>query len=133
MKAYELMIIIDNDTEEAGIDQVVDKVSSFVVELGGRIANEDRWGRRRFAYKIDHKSEGIYTVLEFITPSGSLSPLERTLRLADEVVRYKLIRLPEKEAVRRGLFDEPKPAMEDSEQNGKEELEPEPESGSSDA
>jgi len=116
MRAYELMIIIDNDTEESGVDQVVDRVASFVAGLGGRIANEDRWGRRRFAYEINHKSEGIYTVLEFVAPGGDFAPLERTLRLADEVVRHKLIRLPEKEAARRELFGEPKPATEETEQ-----------------
>jgi len=100
------MIIVDSDTEDSGVDQVTDRVSSYVAGLGGRVANEDRWGRRRFAYEINHKSEGIYTVLEFVTPGGDLAPLERTLRLADEVVRHKLIRLPEKEAIRRELFGE---------------------------
>lgn len=114
MRAYELMIIVDVDAEEKGVDQATDRVASFVTGLGGRIANEDRWGRRRFAYEINHKLEGIYTVLEFVTPGGDFAPLERTLRLADEVVRHKLIRLPEKEAARRGLFGEPTSATEES-------------------
>lgn len=114
MRAYELMIIVDVDAEEKGVDQATDRVASFVAGLGGRIANEDRWGRRRFAYEINHKLEGIYTVLEFVTPGGDFAPLERTLRLADEVVRHKLIRLPEKEAARRGLFGEPTSATEES-------------------
>lgn len=114
MRAYELMIIVDVDAEEKGVDQATDRVASFVAGLGGRIANEDRWGRRRFAYEINHKLEGIYTVLEFVAPGGDFAPLERTLRLADEVVRHKLIRLPEKEAARRGLFGEPTSAAEES-------------------
>ena len=114
MRAYELMIIIDNETDDRGIDQVVGQVADYVSSLGGQVAKEDRWGMRRFAYEINHKSEGFYTVLEFVTPGGELAPLERNLRLTDEVVRHKLIRLPEKEAARRGLFGEPHPATEDS-------------------
>lgn len=125
MRAYELMIIVDSDTEDSGVDQVADRVSSFVAGLGGRIANEDRWGRRRFAYEINHKSEGIYTVLEFVTPGGDLAPLERTLRLADEVVRHKLIRLPEKEAIRRELFDESTSSTGESEEQQPETEQPE--------
>ena len=114
MRAYELMIILDNETDDRVADQVVGQVADYVSSLGGQLAKEDRWGMRRFAYEINHKSEGFYTVLEFVTPGGELAPLERNLRLADEVVRHKLIRLPEKEAARRGLFGEPQPAAEDS-------------------
>ena len=106
MRAYELMIIIDVDTDEAGVDEIVGQVASHMTGLGGRVDNENRWGRRRFAYEINHKNEGIYTVLELVTPGGDMAPLERTLRLADGVVRHKLIRLPEKEAARRGLLSE---------------------------
>ena len=107
MRAYELMIIIDVDTDEAGVDGIVGQVASYATGLGGQVADENRWGRRRFAYEINHKSEGVYTVLELVTPGGDMAPLERTLRLADEVVRHKLIRLPDKEAARRGLLGEP--------------------------
>lgn len=107
MRAYELMIIIDVDTDEVGVDEIVGQVASHMTGLGGRVDNENRWGRRRFAYEINHKNEGIYTVLELVTPGGDMAPLERTLLLADGVVRHKLIRLPEKEAARRGLLGEP--------------------------
>lgn len=107
MRVYELMIIMDVDTNEAGVDKVVETVASYVAGLEGRLVNEDRWGKRRFAYKINHKSEGIYTVLEFTIPGGDLDPMERTLRLSDDVVRHKLLRLPRGEALRRGLLGEP--------------------------
>ena len=106
MRAYELMIIINVDTDEVGVDEIVGQVAGHMAGLGGRVDSENRWGRRRFAYEINHKNEGIYTVLELVTPGGDMSPLERTLRLADVVVRHKLIRLPEKEAARRGLLSE---------------------------
>jgi small subunit ribosomal protein S6 len=74
------------------------------------VASVDRWGRRRFAYQINHKWEGIYVVLEIVTEATNLDELERSLRLADQVVRHKLIRLPDAEAERRGLLGEATPA-----------------------
>ena len=61
-------------------------------------------GRRRFAYEIDHKTEGYYVVWELTSEGADLEALERSLRLADEVVRHKLVRLPDHEAARRGLL-----------------------------
>ena len=61
------------------------------------------WGKRQFAYPINKKPSGYYMVAEIVAPAGSLDELERTLRLADDVVRHKLIRLPEAEAERRGM------------------------------
>ena len=106
MRAYELMIIFDRDLEEAAIQPQLDRVGKQVKESGGSVSTTDVWGKRRFAYEIDHKDEGYYVVLELVTEGGDLSGLERQLRLADEVVRHKLIRLPDAEAARRGLLAE---------------------------
>ena len=76
---------------------------------GGEIATTDRWGKRRFAYEINHKTEGFYVVFEIVAEPGALDDLERSLRLADDVVRHKLIRLPDREAARRGLLGEAAP------------------------
>jgi small subunit ribosomal protein S6 len=105
VRAYELMIIFDGDVEEAAVNASLDRVGQQVEASGGRVATTDRWGRRRFAYEINHKFEGIYVVLELVTEAPNLDDVERALRLADEVVRHKLIRLPDGEATRRGLFE----------------------------
>ena len=101
MRAYELMIIIDAELDDDVIDAQVKRVAELVTQRGGEIKNEDRWGRRRFAYEINHKTEGYYVVYEFVGGS-ELAQLERALRLADEIVRHKLFRLPDREAARRG-------------------------------
>ncbi len=104
-RAYEMMIIVDGDEEDAVVDEVVSRVDAWLTEGGSRLANTDKWGKRRFAYEINHKTEGHYVVLEIVTEPRDMAPLERTLRLADEVVRHKLIRLPDHEAARRGLLE----------------------------
>ena len=106
MRAYELMIIFDRDLEEAAIQPQIDRVGALVKETGGSVSTTDVWGKRRLAYEIDHKDEGYYVVFEFVTEGRDMTALERHLRLADEVVRHKLIRLPDEEAARRGLLAE---------------------------
>ena len=109
MRAYELMIIYVGDTEDADVEKALTTVGAAVEAGNGRVVKIDRWGRRRFAYEIAHRSEGIYVVLEIVTESRDLHDLERSLRLADEVVRHKVIRLPDHEAARRGLLGEATP------------------------
>jgi len=108
-RVYELMIIIDRDVADADIDEVIARTEGLVTEEGGTIASTENWGRRRFAYEINHKFEGTYVVWEIVTETAGLPTAERQLRLADDIVRHKLFRLPEKEATRRGLLGEATP------------------------
>ena len=71
----------------------------------GEVASFDFWGLRDFAYEINHKTRGYYSVIELRAEPGAMDPVERYLRIADGVVRHKLIRLPDDEAQRRGLLD----------------------------
>ena len=83
----------------------VDRYSGFIRDRGGNPGRVDRWGRRRFAYELKHRWEGYYVVFEFVGGSD-LDTLERALRLADETVRHKVVRLPDREAARRGLLEQ---------------------------
>ena len=111
MRVYELMIIFDGDVEDNAVNEHLANVGRLVEAGGGKIAKTDRWGRRRFAYEINHKWEGIYVVLEISTEGRDLHEVERVLHIADEVVRHKVMRLPEKEAARRGLMGDATPAI----------------------
>jgi small subunit ribosomal protein S6 len=104
MRAYELMVIVDGTLEDSVVDQVLTLVRDQATTAGATVVKVDRWGKRRFAYEIDHKSEGHYFVAELTIDGGSLDAMERSLRLSDDVVRHKLIRLPDREATRRGLL-----------------------------
>jgi small subunit ribosomal protein S6 len=104
MRAYELMVIIDAELDDEVIDATVTRIAGLLDQRGATVKSEDRWGRRRFAYEINHKHEGYYVVWEFVGGSD-LDQLERALRLADETVRHKVVRLPDNEAARRGLVE----------------------------
>ena len=103
MRAYELMVIFESGLDAQAIAAQVKSVAAQIATRGGTGASTDRWGRRRFAYEIDHKQEGYYVVWELTSDGGDLEALERSLRLADEVVRHKLVRLPDREALARYL------------------------------
>jgi small subunit ribosomal protein S6 len=103
-RVYELMIIIDQDVDDVVGKGIINKAKEMIEAEGGTVPTVDHWGRRRFAYQINHKSEGVYSVLEIVTQAPNLDEVDRFLRLADEVVRHKLFRLPDSEATKRGLL-----------------------------
>ena len=104
-RAYEIMIIVDGDEEDAKVDEIIQSVETWIQGQKGQVASTNKWGKRKFAYEINHKTEGHYVVLEMTTGQIDMEPLERQLRFVDEVVRHKLIRLPDHEAIRRGLLE----------------------------
>ena len=106
MRAYELMVIFDGDLDEPAAQAWIKTVTDQIAARGGKVHGKaDWWGKRRFAYLIDHKSEGYYAVFNLVAEPGALDDFERSLRLADDVVRHKLMHLPKAEAARRGLVE----------------------------
>jgi small subunit ribosomal protein S6 len=115
MQVYELMIIFGGELEEDAVAASLSKVTTNIESEGGRVVtvrDSEPWGRRRFAYRINLKWEGVYVVLEVVTDAGNLDTTDRILRLADrsEVVRHKIMRLPDAEVAKRGLLGEVAPA-----------------------
>ena len=86
MRAYELMIIVDSDVDDAGQKAVYARTGELIEGDGGTVASTDIWGKRRYAYPINKKLEGYYSVFEISTPASNLDELDRYLRLADDVV-----------------------------------------------
>ncbi len=115
MQVYELMIIFGGELEEDAVAASLSKVTTNIESEGGRVVtvrDSAPWGRRRFAYRINLKWEGVYVVLEVVTDAGNLDTTDRILRLADrsDVVRHKIMRLPDAEVAKRGLLGEVAPA-----------------------
>lgn len=93
------MLILPADADEALVSTAVDRIAKAIEPAGGSVTDIDRWGRRRFAYEIDHQHEGYYVVLRF-TGDPSIQPeLDRVLNIADEVIRHKVLVAPPKREV----------------------------------
>ena len=100
MRPYETMIIFDPAVEEPAIQEALDRALEVVRANGGTTGAVDRWGRRTLAYEMNKKREGYYVVAEFTAEPKASAELDRFLVLADEVMRHKIIRVPEKVAGR---------------------------------
>jgi small subunit ribosomal protein S6 len=95
MRPYEVMAIFEATTEPTVIQGVLDQALEVIRSTGGTPGTIDRWGKRTFAYEVNHKREGYYVVVEFTAEPATVAALDRMLGLADEVVRHKVVRLPE--------------------------------------
>jgi len=92
MRRYEMMIILDPGLEENTIQPSLDQFLTVVKDGGGTVDKVDVWGRRRLAYDIDKKSEGIYAVIDMIAEPDTVRELDRQLSLNEAVLRTKVLR-----------------------------------------
>ena len=92
MRAYELMVILDPELEERTVAPSLDKFLDVVRKDGGTVDKVDVWGKRRLAYDIAKKSEGIYAVIDMQAEPATAKELDRQLNLNESVLRTKLIR-----------------------------------------
>ena len=92
---YELMVILDPELDERTVAPSLDKFLKVITNDGGSIDNVDIWGRRRLAYEIQKKNEGIYAVINFTATSAATQELDRQLKLSEAVMRTKVLRAEE--------------------------------------
>jgi small subunit ribosomal protein S6 len=92
MRRYELMVILDPDLEERTITPSLEQFLGVIRQDGGSVEKVDVWGRRRLAYEIGHKVEGIYAVLDVTAEPAAVKELDRQLNLNEAVLRTKVLR-----------------------------------------
>jgi small subunit ribosomal protein S6 len=93
MRDYELMTIHRPDLAEDDVEAKIGELETYLANSEAEVTKRDIWGKRRFAYEIDHLSEGYYSVLSFKADADAIAGVDRMLSLADEVVRHKIVRL----------------------------------------
>jgi small subunit ribosomal protein S6 len=92
MRRYEVMVILDPDLEDRTIAPSLDTFLNVIKSDGGSVNKVDIWGKRRLAYEINHRSEGIYAVLDLTATVDSVKELDRQLNLNEAVMRTKVTR-----------------------------------------
>jgi len=92
MRQYELMVILDPEVDERTVAPSLDKFLGVVRSAGGTVEKVDIWGKRRLAYDIKKRSEGIYAVVNMTTTPDVAKELDRQLGLNEAVLRTKLMR-----------------------------------------
>jgi small subunit ribosomal protein S6 len=89
---YDLVLMLDSSAEDARRAEILKNVEDAVGK-GGEVVNKQEWGARAMAYEIGHKKDAEYHLLQFHGTPDLLSQLDRTLRITDEVVRFRVIKL----------------------------------------
>ncbi|GAA3200418.1 30S ribosomal protein S6 [Microbacterium terregens] len=92
---YELMVIFQPEIDERLVAPSLDKFLKVITADGGSIDNVDIWGRRRLAYEIQKKTEGIYAVVSFTATSAATQELDRQMGLSEQIMRTKVLRAEE--------------------------------------
>jgi len=101
MRPYEVMVILEPTLEESAVQQVINR-STEVLTAGSVTVNKvEKWGKRRLAYEINHRTEGYYVLFDVTGEPAPMNELDRQLRLADDVIRHKIVRIPEQAAGRK--------------------------------
>jgi len=95
LREYEVMYIIKPDFDEEKYNQVIEKFNALIQGNGGEIVSVEPWGKRRLAYEIEKLHEGYYVLLKIKANADLPLELERNFRIADEILRYLVVRVGE--------------------------------------
>jgi small subunit ribosomal protein S6 len=89
---YEILLLLDPEHADARQDEIVARARELVEKSGGTWRSHDAWGRRRLAYPIMHKEEGVYHLVVFETEPATLDEISRVLKIDDAVLRHMATR-----------------------------------------
>jgi small subunit ribosomal protein S6 len=94
MKLYELTVIINPTLDDAAVQTEIDRIEKQITGGGGQIEKIDRWGIRRFTYRIAGHHQGQYVLFLFKSNPGLSTEIERSLRLSENILRFLTILSP---------------------------------------
>ena len=97
VRPYEVLYILDPDLSDEDITSTTEKYKSVVEEQGGEVENVNRWDKRRLAYEVKGRVEGIYVLMNFSGENKVQAELDRLMKIADDVIRHIIVRRDEKQ------------------------------------
>ena len=92
MRHYDIMVIVHPDVDDRQVAGLIEKPLEVIAKSGGTVDNMEIWGRRRLAYDIQKKSEGIYVVINVTAEPAAVKELDRLFTLNEQIMRTKVIR-----------------------------------------
>lgn len=92
MRKYEIMVIIDPEVDERQVPALLEKHLKVITDGNGTVEAQDVWGKRRMAYEINKKPEGIYAVLNVTAPSEAVREMDRLMTIDEQIMRTKVMR-----------------------------------------
>jgi small subunit ribosomal protein S6 len=92
MPLYDLMLLLSTTSEAEERSKILADVESAIASAGGSVERNDAWGVRPLTFRIRHQSEADYHLLQFTGPASLLESLSHSLRIADDVLRFRIIK-----------------------------------------
>ena len=112
MNYYENLLILDPKLDEKSTDNALEKVKNLIGKHGGEILKIDNWGRKKLAFELKKRTEGVYILLLFKAPPLKIVELEKSYKLFDFLVKFLIVKLSKKqrEAAFPKMSEEAEPA-----------------------
>lgn len=96
MRIYEELFVVKPDAVAEEVDAYIGQVKEIITQSGGKIEKEEKWGKRKLAYKVQKYGEGEYVLLQFTANPDLVHELERRMRVTDMVIKFITVRIDEK-------------------------------------
>ncbi len=99
MRHYEALYIVDAELNDEQLEPIIEKYKKIVTDMGGTVGDAAKWeqGRRRLAYEVDKRREGMYILMTFESGPDVPKELERVFKISDDVFRHQVVRTDEDE------------------------------------
>ena len=110
MLQYETIFVTDPNLTDGDIDDLVQLVDQITVAAGGKVLKVERWGKRRLAYPIDHREEGIYVLMTLECPPQHVKEVDRRYRMNDRILRHLTVRVEDESQLGPSPMMKPRPA-----------------------
>jgi small subunit ribosomal protein S6 len=110
MLQYETIFVTDPNLSDGEIDELVQLIDQLTVAAGGKVIKVERWGKRRLAYPIDHREEGIYVLMTLECPPQHVKEVDRRYRMNDRILRHLTVRVEDESQLGPSPMMKPRPA-----------------------
>ena len=97
MQTYESIVLVRSQLSDAEIGDVLEKMKKVLLQGGGEILGEERWGRRKFTHPVKKQREGFYLYLRYKSNPGALNQLDYHFKVSDSILRSVTVRSDRKD------------------------------------
>lgn len=102
MRSYEAIVVYDPALSEEVVEGEIERLKGLIGKEGGQVQDLQKWGKKRLAYEIKKKREGVYVLCRFTATPAAMQELDRILKITETVLRYLLVRVEEPRTRRPG-------------------------------
>jgi small subunit ribosomal protein S6 len=110
MLQYETIFVTDPNLTDEEIDEIIKLVDQVVVGSGGKVIKVEKWGKRRLAYPVEHREEGIYVLMTLECPTQIVKEFDRRYRMNDRILRHLTVRVEDESQLGPSPMMKPRPA-----------------------